>query len=128
VLMRTDALRKVGPFRGEAQYMIDLDMWCRLLAVGDLYAIPEPLAAFRVQDQSWSHALARRQSAQARALLGELRRRHPELVPWHVIAEGTARAWALGWGRRVTYRALRSPVLGAVLGITLATSETGGPG
>jgi glycosyltransferase involved in cell wall biosynthesis len=114
ILMRTDLLRRVGQFRPLTQYMMDLDMWCRLLAYGDLYAIDEPLAAFRVRGQSWSHALAQLQSVQAQALFFELRRDHPQLISGWDVVKGSFKASSLGIARRTSYRLLDHPLRRAV--------------
>jgi glycosyltransferase involved in cell wall biosynthesis len=110
VLMRKDLLQQAGPFRAFTQYMMDLDMWCRLLSSGDLYAIDEPLAAFRVQDRSWSHAVANNQSVHAHALFFEMRRDRPDLISgWDVLA-GALRASSLCVARRTGYRLLELPI------------------
>jgi glycosyltransferase involved in cell wall biosynthesis len=110
VLMRKDLLIRAGAFRPSTQYMMDLDMWCRLLSYGSLYAIREPLAAFRLQDQSWSHAVARYQSAHAQALFFELRRDLPDLISGWDVFQGSVRATSLGVARRTSYRLLNLPV------------------
>jgi glycosyltransferase involved in cell wall biosynthesis len=61
VLMRTAAARTTGAFDPAFSFCLDLDLWCRLLAAGDLYMIPETLCGFRISDQSWSATLAGRQ-------------------------------------------------------------------
>jgi hypothetical protein len=109
VLMRKDLLDRAGPFRKLTQYMMDLDMWCRLLSYGDLCAIQEPLAAFRLQNQSWSHALARQQSLQAQAFFFELRRDRPDLITGWDVVQGSVKASSLGAARRTTYRLLNLP-------------------
>jgi glycosyltransferase involved in cell wall biosynthesis len=68
VLIRGDALRRVGPWRDTFGYMIDLDMWFRLLEHGGLVALPESLATFRVHAASWSNKLARQQAGDTRRL------------------------------------------------------------
>jgi glycosyltransferase involved in cell wall biosynthesis len=110
VLVRADALRAAGPWSGALPYVIDLDMWFRLLARGDLVAVPGALARFRVHSMSWSTALARDQARQARALFhqwsrepGTRIRRRDELV-------GAARAELLRVGRRLVYRRPSRPV------------------
>src|SRR5205823_2087273 len=55
VLFRTSAFRSAGPFRADLPYVIDIDMWCRILQGGDLYACRETLCAFRLRSGSWSH-------------------------------------------------------------------------
>jgi glycosyltransferase involved in cell wall biosynthesis len=109
VLMRRNLLDRARPFRPLTQYMMDLDMWCRLLSYGDLYAIQEPLAAFRVQNQSWSHAVARHQSVHAQALFFELRRDLPGLISGWDVLQGSVRATSLGLARRTSYRLLNLP-------------------
>jgi glycosyltransferase involved in cell wall biosynthesis len=106
VLMRNELLRKAGRFRGPTQYMMDFDMWCRLLVYGDLYAVDESLAAFRLQDQSWSHRLARHQSLQAHALFFELRRDRPDLISGWDVIQASIKACSLSVARRMSYRVL----------------------
>jgi glycosyltransferase involved in cell wall biosynthesis len=106
VMMRTDLLRQAGSFRKSAQYMADMDMWCRQLSYGDLYAIDEALAAFRVQSHSWSHAVGRRQSVHAQALLFEMRRDYPDLITGWDVVQGSVKATSLCAARRTTYKLL----------------------
>ena len=77
LLVRGDAFRSALPWSGEFPYMIDVEMWLRLLEVGDLYAIPESLATFRVATGSWSNELAGQQQAQAVGLFQQVRQRRP---------------------------------------------------
>ena len=49
VMYRKRDLR-IGKFNPEYICLVDLDMWLRLLVVGDCYIIPETLAYFRVHD------------------------------------------------------------------------------
>jgi glycosyltransferase involved in cell wall biosynthesis len=68
VLFRKEDALRVGLFDEAAQYVIDIDLWLRLLAEGSLLVIPEPLAAFRISTSSWSAALSGEQSRQYRLL------------------------------------------------------------
>lgn len=62
VLFRADVLTNSGQFNASIPYIIDLDLWCRMLLHGDLYIIPESLCVFRVSSNSWSVAVAHSQS------------------------------------------------------------------
>ncbi len=62
VMLRRDLLDGSSRFDGANPYVIDLDFWCRLLLDGDLYAIGNTLAAFRVSSGSWSVEVGRNQS------------------------------------------------------------------
>lgn len=57
VLFRAAASRKVGGFDARLPYIVDLDYWIRLLAVGDAYALSETLCTFRLSNANWSVAL-----------------------------------------------------------------------
>lgn len=107
VLMRDSARRAAGPFNGSRPYMIDVDMWCRLLDHGSVVAVPETVGAFRVSLSSWSYRLAREQVSQATALFKELRRRHPEAISQADLAMGSGRAFALMVARRLAYARMR---------------------
>ncbi len=62
VLMKADILRKAGSFNAINLYVIDLDLWARILLYGDLFILPEPLCSFRVASGSASIRIASTQS------------------------------------------------------------------
>jgi hypothetical protein len=68
VLFRKEDALRAGLFDESQQYVIDLDLWMRLLAMGALHVIAEPLAGFRVSAGAWSVALAGAQARQYCAL------------------------------------------------------------
>jgi glycosyltransferase involved in cell wall biosynthesis len=103
VMLRREAVRAAGPFRDDFGYMIDVDMWARVLLHGDLVAIPEALARFRLARTSWSREAAKRQGAEAGAFLHAVRREHPDVVSKVDLWIGTKRAAWLNVVRRVAY-------------------------
>jgi glycosyltransferase involved in cell wall biosynthesis len=103
VMLRRDAARAAGPFRADFGYMIDVDMWARVLAHGDLVAIHEPLAEFRLARTSWSRQAAKRQRAEATAFLKAVQQQHPDVVSKADLAIGVMRAALLNAVRRVAY-------------------------
>lgn len=62
VLMRSDVLSQSGGFDGSIPYLIDLDLWLRLMEYGSAWSIGEPLVSFRISSGQWSVALISRQS------------------------------------------------------------------
>ena len=104
VMVRAEVLARCGPFSDKLPYVIDLDMWLRVLAHGDLFALDETLCAFRVLGRSWSVQLAPYQCRDARVLFRRVRERHPTVVTaWHERVGGL-RAGSLAAGRRTFYR------------------------
>ncbi len=54
-------LQKTGLYNGQNPYLIDMDLWCRLLLHGDLFVIDEYLFNFRVSKSSISNSLGFKQ-------------------------------------------------------------------
>jgi glycosyltransferase involved in cell wall biosynthesis len=48
VLFRREDFFTVGGWRADRTYIMDLDLWLRLLQLGDFLGLPETLAAFRI--------------------------------------------------------------------------------
>jgi len=60
-LFRKEILLKSGYYSGDNLYMIDLDLWCRILKNGNLYVIDKTLYAFRISTNSLSTNLGVKQ-------------------------------------------------------------------
>jgi glycosyltransferase involved in cell wall biosynthesis len=103
VLMRRDVAVRVGGFSATRPYVIDLDLWVRLLAAGPMIAIDETFSAFRVSEGAWSVALARKQALQVRGLLREVRRDPANGVNRLHFVLGWIRAGVNAWLRRLVY-------------------------
>jgi glycosyltransferase involved in cell wall biosynthesis len=103
VLMRAESLKRTAGFRAETKSMLDVDMWVQLVRLGDLIVEADSLAAFRVQDRSWSHAVARVKAAEVRALWNGLRRSYPDEIPWLTVQIGLARSELRTRAKRAFY-------------------------
>jgi glycosyltransferase involved in cell wall biosynthesis len=107
VLMRTAVVRSVGPWSDALPYVIDQDMYVRVLARGDLFAIPEPLATFRLSTTSWSLDLAHEQAVQQRAFHQRVSQAHPGLISPAELRLSDLRVEGYSWARRLIYLRLR---------------------
>jgi glycosyltransferase involved in cell wall biosynthesis len=74
VLMKSDILHRAGLFSAADFYVIDLDLWARILLYGDLFVLPESLCSFRVAPGSASIRVASTQSQDFVAFIGRLDR------------------------------------------------------
>jgi glycosyltransferase involved in cell wall biosynthesis len=72
VLFRRDDFFAVGGWRGDRTYIMDLDLWLRLLQYGEFLGLPETLAAFRIGRGTVSAENADEIYAQQRSLLEEV--------------------------------------------------------
>jgi glycosyltransferase involved in cell wall biosynthesis len=104
VMFTAAAFAKAGGFSARRPYMIDVDLWVRMLLTGDLFVDNgEPVCAFRVSGGSWSNSLFTQQSAQARDFFREQRARHPEVITRADCYSGIVMATILKQLRRLFY-------------------------
>jgi glycosyltransferase involved in cell wall biosynthesis len=125
VLMRRRAAHAAGPFRDDLPYVIDLDMWFRILAHGDLFFIPDVLSAFRVSSASWSSRLARVQATQLRTLLRRTAGDHPDKISRWSVARGLGRSTIHTWARRLAYLIVKLRARTQRMGSTAAQARLG---
>lgn len=92
VLFRRGFFEQVGGFRGD--YLIDLDLYVRLLRVGDGVWTDECVGAFRVHAGSWGSNLRMRQFSIIE-LFSSLRKENPQLVRRLDVLIGSVRAIVL---------------------------------
>lgn len=103
VLLRRDVVSKVGGWSAEQPYVIDEDLYLKVLRHGDLFAQGDSLAAFRITASQWSVALAREQARQGREFLRRVQRDHPDVVSDADVRLGSARATLAAVQRRAAY-------------------------
>jgi glycosyltransferase involved in cell wall biosynthesis len=108
-LCSRDVVEAVGGYALDQSYMVDLDLWLRMLDRGNLAYLPESLCTFRVSRTSWSSRLARHQAREARNALRLVRSEHPSTIRRSDLAIGLVKPTALAWARRAVF--LLSPVL-----------------
>ena len=78
ILFRKSAVKHAGNFRGD--YVIDLDMWSRLVNHGSALFIAERLSAFRISKTSWTSNLSKSQFSTVNMLSKKIADENPKLV------------------------------------------------
>jgi glycosyltransferase involved in cell wall biosynthesis len=107
VLLRRSVLEAAGGWDGRNPYVIDLATYARVLARGDVVAMPEALAAFRVSQGQWSIALQQVQIEQVSAFHAEVDGRHPSLLRPKERRRARLMLRLRTYQRRLAYVALR---------------------
>lgn len=112
VLLRHDTVREVGPFSHDIPYLVDLEMYFRVLDRGGLVAMPGALALFRTHGGSWSAKVNAEQGRQMRELFSRWARRPGSKVRRSDLVVGGIRAEILRYVRWFVltdaYRRLRA--------------------
>ncbi len=103
VMLKRQELEAIGWWDDSHPYLIDEATYIGVALRGDFVAIPEALAAFRLNDGQWSVRLAAQQAAQAAAFHADLRDSDPELLSKWDVRVGDARAFATSLMRRAVY-------------------------
>jgi glycosyltransferase involved in cell wall biosynthesis len=121
-MMRTEAVRKVGAYRGRHNVSEDQDLFLRLAEVGKVANLPEPLLLYRRHYKSVMHTQWRQRQEVKERIVREAyeRRGRPMPADWKYddwtptpLAE-QLRAW--GWAalKRGNVKVARKHALGAV--------------
>ena len=71
-LIKAEILRKSGFYNGDNLYMIDFDLWSRVLLFGDLFVLNSVLFGFRISQKSISAGLGLKQVYQFKQYLHTL--------------------------------------------------------
>lgn len=72
VMLRRSVLDEIGEFRGNYGYVVDMDLWARVLRHHDYFGLDGTLGSFRVSNSSWTSRLAARQGREARRWFREV--------------------------------------------------------
>ncbi|WP_069385656.1 glycosyltransferase family 2 protein [Cellulosimicrobium cellulans] len=102
VLMRRDALERAGWWQ-DLRYFIDAGSYAHVLVQGDMVAVRESLAAFRVSASQWSVRLARQQAQEAAEFHRLAQGMAPDAVRDTDVRQGDRRAALAAFQRRVVY-------------------------
>ncbi|MFD6092507.1 glycosyltransferase family 2 protein [Oerskovia sp. NPDC060338] len=105
VMMRTEALEKAGWWQ-DLRYYIDAGSYAHVLVQGDMVALRESLASFRVSASQWSVRLMRQQAAEAAEFHRIAQSLAPDTITRGDVRLGDVRAELLAVQRRLAYLAL----------------------
>jgi hypothetical protein len=107
ILLRRELLVREGGWDNTFPYLIDQATYTRVMLHGDMVALREPLASFRINAGQWSVRLTKQQASQAIAFHRELREHDPSLLSAADLMLGNARAALMATMRRGAYQWLR---------------------
>lgn len=104
ITFRKDAQQRCGAFQGD--YVIDLDMWSRLVEQGPALFLDRRLSAFRISETSWTASLAKSQTTTVRNLSKKIITENPSMVRRSDYFLGCAVGLVRAPIRRVSSRAI----------------------
>ena len=103
ILFRRDRIESAGVFDGSLLYVIDVDLWLRLLLDGYLYVVREPLCSFRLSLGSQSIDIAAIQSHHFSSFIKNLLSDRRYKLSRFDTYQGIIMSKVLAWGRKLVY-------------------------
>lgn len=100
---KSDAMR-IGGYRIYSPYAIDVDLWIRLLQLGDLWFISEPVSTFRISNKSWSSNIGLRQSKDFRIFIERSADENPNSISVLDVYIGSIKSSFLGIMRVIYFK------------------------
>lgn len=105
VLFRREILHKTGVFNSAFYYVLDIDLWYKILLHGNLHCLPHTLSAFRVSSTSESTVIKDTQLSDIRGFNKMLYGRKEFGVSYATYCIGHVMAWISGnIGKKFIYR------------------------
>jgi glycosyltransferase involved in cell wall biosynthesis len=103
VLVRAETLERTGSWSDTWPYVTDLELWFRLLNDGDLVALADTLATFRVHTTGWSATMGHTQAEQVKRLFRREFERPGGAVRRRDVVIGSLKAQLFQHARRGLY-------------------------
>jgi glycosyltransferase involved in cell wall biosynthesis len=106
ILFRREILAKTGVFNSKYYYVLDIDLWYKILQHGNLYYLPKALSAFRVSSASESTVIKDSQLGDIRGFNTMLSRQKELKVSFYTLQMGSFKAWLSSVAKKLIYRFL----------------------
>ena len=103
VMFRRELLVKAGGWDNSHPYLIDQASYSAIMMQGDMVALRESLASFRINAGQWSVRLMNDQARQAIDFHNSLAASHPGLLSPAALTLGNLKARLMAHARRLTY-------------------------
>jgi glycosyltransferase involved in cell wall biosynthesis len=104
VMFRKSILKQSGVFSADIFYVLDLDLWLRMLLLGNLYVLPHIVSSFRISDSSASVLMAKKQRDDFFSFIRKLYNDKRYKVSWASYKIGLAKAYILSVARNLLYK------------------------
>jgi len=105
VLFPREVLRQALPWNDDRPFLLDVELYTRVMLTGDIYVRKNSVGAFRISASSWSTRLAQSQTEQLRWWQEQVARTVPTTAKQRISADLAVRLQSII--RRFVYRYLK---------------------
>jgi glycosyltransferase involved in cell wall biosynthesis len=104
VMFRREIIQKTGNFTDAIFYLLDLDLWFRILLHGDLFALPQVVSGFRVSGSSASVKVVKKQKEDYFNFIKKIYNSEQFKLSWINYRTGLFFTFALTEAKKLIYR------------------------
>ena len=104
IMFRKSILKKTGLFNSTIFYVLDLDLWYKILLYGDLYSLPQIYSAFRVSNSSASVNVVKKQRQDVSEFIKKIYSNKEYKVSWLNCKLGLLKAFILTEAKKILYK------------------------
>jgi glycosyltransferase involved in cell wall biosynthesis len=104
VMFRKELLIKTGVFRSDIFYVLDIDLWYRMLLHGSLYTLPDTVSSFRVSRRSESVHVVDKQRKDLSDFINKIYLNKEYQLSWLSYKIGLIKSFLLTKAKKLLYR------------------------
>jgi glycosyltransferase involved in cell wall biosynthesis len=104
VMFRKSILARSGNFNSDIFYVLDIDLWYKILIHGKLHALPDIVSAFRVSKGSASVNVVSKQHEDLRNFINKIYLNKEYQLSWLSCKIGLFKAFALTQAKKILYK------------------------
>ncbi len=104
VMFRKSILTKTGNFNSDIFYVLDLDLWYKILLHGNYHALPDVVSAFRVSKSSASVNVVKKQREDVAKFINKIYLNKEYQLSWLSSKIGLFKAFALTEAKKILYK------------------------
>ncbi|MBP7809744.1 MAG: glycosyltransferase [Bacteroidia bacterium] len=104
IIFRKSILKKSGNFNSDIFYVLDIDLWYKILLHGNLYALPDVVSSFRVSKSSASVNVVKKQREDLSNFINKIYLNKEYQLSWLSCKIGLFKAFALTEAKKILYK------------------------
>lgn len=104
IMFRKSILAKTGNFNSDIFYVLDLDLWYKILLHGNYHALPDVVSAFRVSKGSASVNVVKKQREDVSKFINKIYLNKEYQLSWLSCKIGLFKAFALTEAKKILYK------------------------